>query len=257
MENNKNIINGNCWVAYFDILGFRYIVKSFLPEFVRKEYKKALREIEKCNVICKSKFFSDTFIFYTENDSQDSYRRIRAASMIFFRVMFLRNKTPKFPMRGCLHVGQFYVEEEDGIFFGPALIDAYEWAEGQNWIGFVLSKKAREKLETYESEGFKLNNDQWFLEYEVPYKKEPKRLLTYMVNPLDKNDDAIKLHQNRLWSALEEMESTARLMFLKENGNEIIDLEKCPKYGKISTKYKNTRKFLLYAYPALKEKAKR
>lgn len=251
MENNKNIINGNCWVAYFDILGFCYIVKSFPLEFVREEYKKALREIEKYNVICKSKFFSDTFIFYTENDSQDSYRRIRAASTIFFRAIFLRSKTPKFPMRGCLHVGQFYADEEDGIFFGPALIDAYEKAEGQNWIGFVLSKKAREKSEAYESAGSKLNNEQWFLEYEVPYKKEPKRLLTYKMKTIAVNGNAIKLHQNRLWSALKEMEHTARLMFLKENGNKII-CEKCPEYRKISTKYQNTRKFLLYAYPALK-----
>ncbi|MCX5637809.1 MAG: hypothetical protein NTX52_08980, partial [Planctomycetota bacterium] len=98
MEAEK-IINGNCWVAYFDILGFSNMVKSFHVEFVREKLQETRKESKQYNVNCKSIFFSDSFVFYTENDSQDSFRGISAASELFFQARFLE----KIPMRGCLN----------------------------------------------------------------------------------------------------------------------------------------------------------
>jgi len=120
----ENIINGNCWVAYFDILGFKNDVKHFPPQGVLEKYIEVLKKIEKHNVKCK--FFSDSFVFYTENDSDESFRRMNMALRFFFRAMF----TQYIPMRGCLNVGQFYVDEEKGIFFGRSLIEAHNLAEG-------------------------------------------------------------------------------------------------------------------------------
>ncbi len=249
MESRK-IINGNCWIAHFDILGFSNMVEIFPVEFVQEKCKEAKEKGEKYNVNCKYKFFSDTFIFYTENDSQDSFCGISAASELFFQAMFLK----EIPMRGCLNVGQLYADEENGIFFGRALIDAYKSSEGQNWIGFVLCDKTRKKLEGFESADFKSNKNFHYLEYKVPYKKKPKRrkLFVYYPNtclietfPGPANDQ-----KTRLLSALDAMEYQAQLIYINKN----FDMEKDPDYKKVISKYKNTREFFTNAHHLLRER---
>jgi hypothetical protein len=248
MENNK-IINGNCWLAYFDILGFSNMVENFPVEFVKESYKKALKKGEQFNSRCKFKWFSDSFIFYIENDSLDSYRCIRTASILFFRDMFLK----EIPMRGCLNVGQLYADEENGIFFGPALIDAHDFAENQEWIGFILSKEAREKIKDYELAGFKTDNDYWFQEYNVPYKDKEKskryNLLVYKLNILNTE------YSERLWIALNIMERKAFLSLPKDKRNNNINT--CSKCKRIFTKYRNTEDYLLSLYPSLQSEGKK
>lgn len=246
MENNK-IINGNCWIAYFDVLGFSYLVESFDVEFIRKKFKEALKHSEQFNAICKFKFFSDTFIFYTENDSLDSFLKIRDVTMFFFSVMFTEYNIPHFPMRGCLNTGHLYSDEKDEIFFGQALIDAYHIAEWQNWIGLVLSKKAIKKIKEYELVGHKTNNELWFQEYNVPYKEEAKKSIvdnnTYKLNFLDENPVI-------LWNHLSNMEHEAFLT-LPKNENNI-----CSKCKNIFVKYQNTEKYLISIYPLLRNERK-
>jgi hypothetical protein len=247
---DSNIINGNCWVTYFDILGFSKMVESFPVECILEKYKEALKKIKEYKV--NRKFFSDSFIFYTENDSQDSFRDISMASGLFFQAMFLE----KIPLRGCLNVGQFYRDEKNGIFFGLALIEAYELSEGQNWIGFVLSEKAREKSAVLRSD-----NDLW-LEYDVPYNKKPKRrnLLVYYPNILidESAPEPAKYQHERLLDALDIMEGTAQSIYQKEKGNNLVCCQKKHvEFREIITKYKNTRKFLLFAYPLLRKRFER
>jgi len=249
MENNK-IINGNCWLAYFDILGFSNMVEKFPIEFVREKLKEAIEEGAKFNAICRFKFFSDSFIFYTENVSPDSFRCIRGASAFFFRAMFTRRKLPHFPMRGCLNLGKFYADEENGIFFGCALIDAYRLSEGQDWIGFVLSKEARQKFEDYESMGFESSKYSSFQEYPVPYKEETKgrNLLAY------KPYSTLPNYPERLWIALSNMEHEAFLALPDEKENENTDI--CSKCKRIFTKYRNTEDYLLYLYSSLQSQVR-
>ncbi|TKJ39431.1 MAG: hypothetical protein CEE38_01450 [Planctomycetes bacterium B3_Pla] len=249
MENNK-IIDGNCWLAYFDILGFSNMVESFPVEFVRDKFKEALKEVEQFNAICRFKFFSDSFIFYTENVSPYSFQCIRGASAFFFRAMFTRKKLPHFPMRGCLNVGKFYADEENGIFFGRALIDAYHCAEGQNWIGFVLSDEARRKFEDYESKGFKSSKYSSFHEYDVPYKKEAKRRNLLAYRPYSGSPN----YPERWWEALSNMRNEAFLALPDEKENENIDT--CSKCKRIFTKYRNTENYLLFLYPSLQSEVR-
>jgi hypothetical protein len=259
-QDNK-IINGNCWVAYFDILGFSKIVEIFPVCFVLEEYKKALEESKRSNIKCKFKFFSDCFIFYTEDDSMDSFSCIEGTSALFFRAMFLKKELPHFPMRGCLNWGQFYADEENGVFFGPAQIEAYKLAEGQNWIGFVLSEKTREKLISFESVGIKSGYKKRYMEYKVPYNEKPKlrNLLAYNLNLLTTigNTGQARNEQYQLWKALDYMKYLALQMLLKNKTDKSVDIEKCSEYKEIITKYDNTEKFMFWLYPALKEMIKK
>ena len=254
MKNNK-IINGNCWVVHFDILGFSKMVKKFPVWFVQEECKKALEKGKRYNIKCKFKFFSDSFIFYTEDEAMNSFSCIEGTSSLFFRAMFLG----RIPMRGCLNWGHFYADEENGIFFGLAQIEAYKLAEGQNWIGFVLSEKAREKLAGFEPTGIKSGYKNRYAEYSVPYKKEPKlrNLLTYNLNLLTTigNTGQAKSQQYALLEALDYMKYVARMLSTKR-GIQGEDVEKSSDYEEIITKYDNTEKFMFWLYPALKERAK-
>jgi hypothetical protein len=247
---NSTIINGNCWLALFDILGFSDMVKRLPPEFVIGQYKEALNEAKKHVAGCRFKFFSDSFIFYTENDSQDSFCGIAAASEFFFRKMFRK----EIPMRGCLTVGQFYADEENGMFFGPALIHAHELAEGQNWIGFVLSEKTREKS----GDGITNNPRHYnYLEYDVPCKQKPKRrkLLVYYPNILitESYTNEASSHHQGLLMALGIMEYFAKAIH-SPKGNTAIGLEERTEYERIIAKYENTRTFLETAYPKLRKR---
>ncbi|MCD4831868.1 MAG: hypothetical protein K8R02_08730 [Anaerohalosphaeraceae bacterium] len=239
---NSQIIDGNRWVTHFDILGFKSRVESMAKDrlndtqtsCIAEICEKALEECEKNKDICKFIFFSDSFIFYTDDASQDSFKTIELVSAMFFHEMFHE----RIPMRGCLSTGRFYTDEEKRIFFGPAHIDAYELAEGQNWIGFVLSEKTKEKLASFERTGFKSNHNLRFLEYEVPYKKDPceRKLLTYNLKLLSKPSSY------QLLDALDNMKHIAYIL------NPGLDFERDEKFGKIITKYENTEKFIKKIY---------
>lgn len=179
MEQEK-IVNGNCWVAYFDILGFKNQVLDFheqngsgnLDVFVEIYYE-ILRYIE--NELRKKKDFtpakfdyicsSDAFLFFACDDSIDSYRTIDRVARFFFRRMIWK----RIPFRGALTVGDFYADKQKSVFVGQALIDAYRYAEKQNWIGSVMTPNACEKLC---GTTFDLRRRSDYKEYDVPIKRK-------------------------------------------------------------------------------------
>jgi hypothetical protein len=243
---DKKMINGNRWVVHFDILGFRSMVKNFPVWYVRDECKKAIEKGKTSNIKCRFKFFSDSFIFYTDDDLIESFYCIEGTSALFFRAMFLG----RIPMRGCLNVGQFYADEENGIFFGPAHINAHDLAESQQWIGYIFSEEAREKLAGFEVLGVKAGYKKRYVEYEVPFKGYRKCMLVYNL-VLSSNNSGT---QNELYTAFENMKITAVEVILNEGKNRNVDNGKQLKDEEIIGKYKNTEEFLLHVYPDLKDR---
>jgi hypothetical protein len=154
MENNKKIIHGNCWVAYLDILGFKNLMfeseqqlgKGNIDIFVKIEYFDILNILKRKEQYWPDKvfthWFSDSFLFYTSGCSKESYICIEQEARHFFIEAIWK----RLPLRGALTVGEFYVDKDNNIFVGPALIDAYEYAEKQDWLGFLLTPNARDKL---------------------------------------------------------------------------------------------------------------
>ncbi|MFB0524206.1 MAG: hypothetical protein ACETVZ_01615 [Phycisphaerae bacterium] len=115
---------------------------------------------------------SDTFVFYTPDDSGQSFKVISAAA-IHFSCRMIRH-SPSYMPRGALGTGQFYADKQNNVFLGSALIDAYEYAEKQNWIGFVVTPNAEKKINDIES---MLNIQSHTLlyrysKYDVPVKKK-------------------------------------------------------------------------------------
>jgi len=183
MEEEK-IINGNCWVACFDILGFKEAILGFekcygvgrLDRFADVIYKNEILDtLERGEKAFQGRVYtcwaSDTFVFYTPDDSGTSFKLISAAAIHFLCRMIRHSSS--YMLRGALGTGQFYVDKQNNIFLGSALIDAYEYAEKQNWIGFVVTPSAEKKIGDIESQPHNLLSQ--YKQYNVPIKKKESR----------------------------------------------------------------------------------
>ena len=186
MEENK-IVNGNCWLACFDVLGFKERILGFekaygvgnLDCFADVIYNEALATLQQDVKNWLGKVYicwaSDTFVFYTPDDSVESFNFISIAAINFLCRRI--RKSPTLMMRGALGTGQFYVDKLNNIFLGSAIIDAYEYAEKQNWIGLVVTPSAEKKIRDIDS---KLNIQPHtllyqYIQYDVPVKKKESR----------------------------------------------------------------------------------
>ena len=155
------------WLGYFDLLGTKDLLLSKDICKVFSAYKVALEKLEswKERHVCVSySWFSDTFIIYTENESSESFAAIEMVCR-WFVFSLIREKIP---VRGALSCGDFYVDEINKIFLGKALLDAYEYGENQDWIGFMLAPSSIERLaEIFLPIEERLN----YCYYDIPFKK--------------------------------------------------------------------------------------
>ena len=234
------------WVGCFDLLGFRKHVEKYPLGYVLTNYFDALSEIrlQRANLDVNHKWFSDTFLFYTNDDSASAFWNIETACRFFYRSMFLR----RVPLRGCLTVGEFYINEEMNIFIGPAMIDAYDLAVKQKWVGYVMAPNAIKRIETYDQTGRSLWEHLKMRSYakcEVPYK-EKKDMWACTMNIFEPTSDAKENDLRNLWNALIEMETIALNNYSGEG--KIRD--------EIKQKYKNTKEFMLTVFPELKNLVK-
>jgi hypothetical protein len=136
------------WFCYLDLLGFTNIVRTGAVEQVIPLYQEVLDSLEH-QVAQKKKlgisysWFSDTFIIFSRGDSDHEFTLVEQAGRLFFQKLVLG----RIPVRGALTVGKLYSQLERNIFIGEALIDAYEYGEKQNWLGFILTPRVYARLE--------------------------------------------------------------------------------------------------------------
>lgn len=122
----------NCWLAYFDILGFKKLFENasnpnalFVIRIIYEDVLLKLKAGAKQDI--HTVWFSDTFIIFTPDDSPESFQDIRLLTEEFF-VECIGNEVS---LRGALSFGLFSFESaiNEGIYLGNALIDAYTFAE--------------------------------------------------------------------------------------------------------------------------------
>jgi len=237
------IINGNCWVACFDLLGFENRVNDFVEQngeghldvFVKVYYKDVLEEAKrrvkqhkKLLAEINYVWFSDTFLFYIPIDKK-GYAAIAIDSLA--RIFFVGCIWQRFVLRGALSAGEFYSEPEENIYVGPALIDAYRYMEKQEWIGLVISPKARFELA-------KINlcppDRGKYIEYDVPVKTKEKNI---------NSEVELKLETEKLFSfkmqIYQQVEERIREM-QRETKTKLSKME----YDKVKAKYENSLKFI-------------
>ena len=83
------------------------------------------------------------------------------------------------PARGALAFGQFYADTNNGIYVGRGLVEAYEEAESQEWIGAVFAPSLTDAMAAMESSFTmeKLKANSWlarakwdYIRIDVPFK---------------------------------------------------------------------------------------
>ncbi len=176
-----DLVHGNRWIAYFDILGFKNMLDNFnkrrgnhLDIFVKNYYKDVISALETSGEYCPEKvsiaWFSDTFLLFSQDDTVEAFVAIEQAARHFF----IRTMRNQIPLRGALGIGEFYGDIKSSIFIGQGLIDAYQYAECQEWIGFVITPSAYKELEKTNSNCLLRSN---YIQYEVPFKQNKSEQL--------------------------------------------------------------------------------
>lgn len=156
----------NRWVAYFDLLGTKALINSGRYIEVFRSYKNALKrsktQLKSYDNLFRI-FFSDTFIIFSKDDTPDSFASIESISRWF---MFFLIQA-EIPLRGAIACGEFYADDSEQIFFGKALIEAYEYAEQQDWIGLIFTPSTVERLDSI---GLPANKRLNYAEWDVVLK---------------------------------------------------------------------------------------
>ena len=133
------------YIAYFDLLGTKRMVENgnFIEVFYN--YQTSIEtatetpfESEYIDVL----WFSDTILFIGKDDSEESLGAVLQCSKWFFYFMI----TSAIPLRGAITIGDLYYDKNSNIFLGEALVNAYQEAENQNWIGLILTEKIESEL---------------------------------------------------------------------------------------------------------------
>lgn len=164
---------------YFDILGFKKLVlRDSLEEMVRRfdeiysalgataiqyetrqaEAVSILATVERQDAIESSGrpgkrlafetttqmtllIMSDSIIIYSKPLSRDDadFRGRLSAMLRIGRAVLDKLLEYNLPSRGALSFGEFHADPADGVYVGKALVEAYECAESQDWIGAVVA----------------------------------------------------------------------------------------------------------------------
>jgi hypothetical protein len=164
-------------VAYFDILGFKELIKNNPINIVVEKFTSIFNSLFSASVrhsvrigftapdingtykyleldnniadifsvfeketLLTPLMFSDSLLLYSGN--------CKRGSEIFFqelvkltlasRVITARLFNNIFPSRGAIAYGEFYVDKQKSIYCGKSLVEAVEWTENQEWIGTIL-----------------------------------------------------------------------------------------------------------------------
>ena len=159
------------WVAFFDILGFKSFIEETTVEhklyLLVDRYHATLRKLrEKCTYYEGHEltylWFSDSFVFYSKDDSKQSYVLIQQAAKHFIE----SNIYHHIPLRGAIAFGNLYTDEINRLIIGHSLVEAYIYCEDQDWVNLILTPsatiKARElgftpSHHSFDDQGIKLN----------------------------------------------------------------------------------------------------
>lgn len=136
-------------------------------------------------------FFSDTIIYYSKDDSSDSFFNIIFTSLELLKSGFNGSKAP---YHGAIGHGNI-ISDQNGILLGTSIIDAYQGEQSQMWAGCILTEACEEFCQQnnyidsfYQMFDVAIQNelDERKL---IEYKKAQKTLVKYVVQKQKKSND--------------------------------------------------------------------
>lgn len=149
--NKKKTSNNEKYVLYADIMGFKERVMRTKHADLKKELKELRKELYDSLDIplslidtFKVSFFSDSILIVDEI-SHLGFERISSAAAKLMTVSLEH----KFPIKGAIAKGAFTYEEEEQLFFGEAIIDAFLLEEQVHYYGIVAHHTMEEDIKSF------------------------------------------------------------------------------------------------------------
>ncbi len=205
----------NRWLVYFDILGFKNIVNDKNVFSILELYERALSNTKNHKIFTKCinyAYFSDTFIFYSENDSEKEFTWIQSVA----KNMIRKSLENRIPLRGALTMGEFYADKNQQVYFGNGIIDAYEEAERQDWIGLIITQASEKSISTFGLNPTRFKFKKWMIP--IKGKSKPTRILRYAYN-FDSNinlDKKLGILENMKRESSDRKKYSNTIKFLKK-----------------------------------------
>ena len=91
---------------------------------------------------------SDSLLLYSEEISELPPVEPLTKAILISRIITMRCFEQYLPIRGAISFGEFYANREESIYCGKALLEAFELAESQQWIGMTIAPSAEEYAAT-------------------------------------------------------------------------------------------------------------
>lgn len=179
----------NYMIAVCDILGFSNLIMNFpLDKIVSNSlvfFQKALyqamhhkdfpqnpptlQELKRQNRLGFA-WFSDTVVFYTLKDNDEDCRTLLDTVAW---LMLLTVFKPDTRIRTGISYGEAHMDEENDIYVGPALVEAYKLEKQQEWAGGALTISAEKRIppDVIHNKGIINSIFEWYIiPYDVPLK---------------------------------------------------------------------------------------
>ena len=142
------------YLLYLDILGFKKLVNERSPNEVYDiidESLKAFERWEELNKLFRTIYFFDTFVLYQDPKGYGDWAFLDVYAIGGMVLSALLAKG--IPARGSITFGEFEVRSDSTsrhqVFFGKALIEAYQSEKKENWIGIAIQPSAWIPFETF------------------------------------------------------------------------------------------------------------
>lgn len=156
----------NCFLAMFDIIGFKALRNEIGTAGLFQKYKRGIQPMiehsasgkgkavevrgkklyvpDFSNISVKYKIISDSTILYTDDDSFSSFISIIHSSFMLLQSGFSGAKAP---YRGAIAHGDL-IDDPSGLYIGSAVENAYIGESSQVWSGCMLTKSCAEFAES-------------------------------------------------------------------------------------------------------------
>ncbi len=181
-------------VAVCDILGFKNLIMNNNVEDVANHSIKFLKrslqhslthedyfaeELSMPELKAQSKIgfaiFSDTILLYTREDTDEDCRiLLETCGWLLFENIF--NISTR--LRIGISYGETFINEDEDIYIGKAIVEAHELEKKQEWAGGALTEKAENRIPDFVKTEFLYRDNiingriwnWWLIYYNVPLK---------------------------------------------------------------------------------------
>ena len=239
----------NKYLLYLDILGFADLVKRLESKQIYKILNTAIMTLNtsesqyrQSKIKYRSICFSDTILLWPEESTVDVFHHLTYLSGLLFTNLLAQG----IPVRGTIVYGDFNVMNDDAkdheLFWGEALINAYNIEKKEKWIGIVICPTAIREItkngyiEKAEREGLWIQRqkDKHLMINPFFYIKNHSQEITEGMSTKNK---VMKEAINKEIKAFRYI--TSKAFYYKKNYSKLTKMNK-----EIATKYFNTQSFL-------------